>query len=103
MGDFHQQMEKMLFDAAATAVREKATSTLEEVRAGLHEEARRVLAFWHQLDERQEAEGVLNGHIVDRYEAVRAQELIDWGAACAEMDAWKEACVGQASMRNAAV
>ncbi len=44
MGDFHQQMEKMLFDAAATAVREKATSTLEEVRAGLHEEARRVLA-----------------------------------------------------------
>jgi hypothetical protein len=43
MGEFHQQMEKMLFDAAATAVREKATSTLDEVRHGLRDEARRAL------------------------------------------------------------
>jgi hypothetical protein len=43
MGEFHQQMEKMLFDAATTAVREKATSTLDEVRHGLRDEARRVL------------------------------------------------------------
>lgn len=44
MGEFHQQMEKMLFDAAAAAVREKAASTLDELRHGLHEEASRVLA-----------------------------------------------------------
>lgn len=44
VGEFHQQMEKMLFDAASAAVREKASSTLEEVRQGLREEARRVLA-----------------------------------------------------------
>jgi hypothetical protein len=43
MGEFHRQMEKMLFDAAATAVREEATSALDEVRHGLRDEARRVL------------------------------------------------------------
>lgn len=43
MGDFHQQMEKMLFDAAATAVREKASSTMDEVRHSLREEAKRAL------------------------------------------------------------
>jgi hypothetical protein len=44
VGEFHQQMEKMLFDAASAAVREKATSTLDEVRQGLREEAKKVLA-----------------------------------------------------------
>jgi hypothetical protein len=44
MGDFHQQMERMLFDAAATAVREKASSTLDEVRSSLRDEARAALA-----------------------------------------------------------
>ena len=41
---FNQQMEKMLFDAAGAAVRERAISTLDEVRQGLREEAKRVLA-----------------------------------------------------------
>lgn len=44
MGEFHQQMEKMLFEAAAAAVREKAGSTLDEVRRNLRDEARRALA-----------------------------------------------------------
>lgn len=44
MGDFHQQMERMLFDAAATAVREKASSTMDDVRHNLRDEAKRVLA-----------------------------------------------------------
>jgi hypothetical protein len=44
MGEFHQQMEKMLFDAAAAAVREKASSTMDEVRHSLQGEAKRVLA-----------------------------------------------------------
>ena len=51
------------------------------------EEAERVLAFWRKLDEDEQAEGALNGKTIDRYEAARAAELIQWAAACAEMDA----------------
>ena len=51
------------------------------------EEARNTLAFFHGLDERGETEAELNGKVVDRYEAARAQELIDWAEACAERDA----------------
>jgi len=43
VGEFHQQMEKILFEAAGAAVREKATSTLDDVRHGLREEAKAVL------------------------------------------------------------
>lgn len=43
VGEFNQQMEKMLFDAANAAVREKAISALDEVRQGLREQARGVL------------------------------------------------------------
>jgi citrate lyase subunit beta/citryl-CoA lyase len=69
----------------------------EEVAA-----AEQVLAFWKTLDDRQEAEGVLNGQTIDRYEAARAAELLDWAAACAEMDAHKEQMVAQARARQAA-
>ncbi len=44
MGDFHQQMERMLFDAAATAVREQANVTMEDVRHNLRDEAKIALA-----------------------------------------------------------
>ncbi|HWF40262.1 MAG TPA: hypothetical protein VG322_17185 [Candidatus Acidoferrales bacterium] len=44
MGDFHQQMERMLFDAAATAVREQANATMEDVRHNLRDEAKIALA-----------------------------------------------------------
>jgi hypothetical protein len=64
--------------------------------------AEQVLAFWKTLDDRQEAEGVLNGQTIDRYEAARAAELLDWAAACAEMDAHKEQMVAQARARQAA-
>ena len=43
VGEFHRQMERMLFEAAGAAVRERATSTLEEVRHELEEEAKRIL------------------------------------------------------------
>ncbi|MGH9691342.1 MAG: PilZ domain-containing protein [Candidatus Acidiferrales bacterium] len=43
VGEFHQQMEKMLFEAAGAAVRERANSTLQEIRHGLEEEAKRIL------------------------------------------------------------
>jgi hypothetical protein len=55
-----------------------------------------VLAFWNQLDQEEEAEGLLDGKVVDRYEAARATELLDWAAACADMDAHKERMVAQA-------
>lgn len=59
------------------------------------EEARRILAFFRELDEQGEAEGTLDGHIVDRYEAARAEELIEWAAACAEKDAHKARRIAQ--------
>jgi citrate lyase beta subunit len=65
-------------------------------------EAEQVLVFWSKLDEAEEAEGVLNGKVVDRYEAARATELLDWAVACAEMDAHKEHMVAQARARQAA-
>jgi citrate lyase subunit beta/citryl-CoA lyase len=67
------------------------------------EEAERVLAFWKTLGERQEAQGELpDGKVVDRYEAARASELLEWAAACGEMDAHKEHMVAQARGRQAA-
>ncbi len=44
MGDFQQQMEGMLAEAAASAVRDKASSMLAELRASLREEAKQVLS-----------------------------------------------------------
>ncbi len=44
MGNFNQQMERMLFDAAAAAVREKATSTMDDVRHSLRDEAKSALS-----------------------------------------------------------
>jgi citrate lyase subunit beta / citryl-CoA lyase len=62
-------------------------------------EAERVLAFWRQLDTDGEAEGMLDGKVVDRYEAARAAELLEWAEACAEMDARKERMVAAARAR----
>lgn len=67
------------------------TPTTQEV-----EEAERVLAFWATLDEREEAEGLLDDQVVDRYEAARARELLEWAVACTEMDAHKERMVARA-------
>jgi len=44
MGDFQQQMEGMLAEAAGSAVRDRAASILVELRATLREEAKSVLA-----------------------------------------------------------
>jgi phage terminase small subunit len=43
MGEFQQQMELMISEAAATAVREKTTSLVTEIRAGLREDAKTIL------------------------------------------------------------
>jgi citrate lyase subunit beta/citryl-CoA lyase len=67
------------------------TPTPEEV-----EEAKRVLAFFEQIDEQGEVEGALDGRIVDRYEAARATELLEWAEACAQKDAIKAKAQAQA-------
>lgn len=59
-------------------------------------EAERILAFWNELDARGEAEGFLEDKVIDRYEAARATELLEWAVACAEMDAHKERMVARA-------
>jgi hypothetical protein len=43
MGDFQQQMEEMIADAAIAAVQSKAAMLLNDVRSGLRDEAKRVL------------------------------------------------------------
>ncbi len=64
-------------------------------------EAERVLDFWRQLDADGEAEGLLDGRPVDRYEAARASELLEWARACADMDAHKERMVAATRARLA--
>jgi citrate lyase subunit beta / citryl-CoA lyase len=64
--------------------------------------AQQVLAFWSTLDAAQEAQGILEGSVVDRYEAARAAELLEWAALCADMDAHKAHMVGQTHARQAA-
>ncbi len=65
---------------------EGLTPTQEEV-----DDAHRVLEFFGYLDTRGEAEGDMDGHAVDKYEAARAAELIEWAAMCARRDAEKAA------------
>jgi hypothetical protein len=43
MGEFQQQMELMISEAAATAVRENTASLVSEIRAGLREDAKNIL------------------------------------------------------------
>jgi len=43
MGEFQQQMELMISEAAAAAVREKTASLVTEIRAGLREDAKTIL------------------------------------------------------------
>jgi hypothetical protein len=44
VGGFQQQLEKMLFEAAGIAVREKTKATFEELRASLRNELERIVA-----------------------------------------------------------
>ena len=53
------------------------------------DDARRVIAFFDEIDKRGEVEGELDGRVVDTYEADRAIELIEWAEACARRDAEK--------------
>jgi len=67
------------------------TPTPEEVQ-----EAKRILEYFAQLDERSEVEGELDGRTVDKYEAARAAELLEWSELCAQKDAKKAKAQAQA-------
>jgi citrate lyase beta subunit len=67
------------------------TPTPEEVQ-----DAKRVLEYFAQLDERGEVEGELDGRTVDKYEAARATELLEWSELCAQKDAKKAKAQTQA-------
>ena len=43
------------------------------------------------MDARGEAEGDMDGRTIDKYEAARASELIEWAELCARRDAEKAA------------
>jgi citrate lyase subunit beta/citryl-CoA lyase len=60
------------------------TPTPEEVQ-----DAKRVLEYFAQIDERGEVEGEFDGRIVDKYEAARAAGLIEWSELCAQKDTQK--------------
>lgn len=60
------------------------TPTPEEVK-----EAKRILDYFDQIWERGEVEGELDGRMIDKYEAARAAELIEWSELCAQKDARK--------------
>ena len=62
------------------------TPTPEEVTR-----AHRVLAYFNELDQHGEAEGELDGGMVDKYEGARAEELVEWAGLCARRDAEKAA------------
>src|SRR5579859_5149028 len=72
------------------------TPTADEIA-----EAERILDFWAHLEAEQEADGQLGETIVDQYEAARARELLDWAAACADMDARKDRMVARARAQQA--
>ena len=55
------------------------------------EDAHRILEFFRDLDRQGEAEGDMDGRTIDKYEADRAAELIEWAAMCARRDAEKAA------------
>jgi citrate lyase subunit beta/citryl-CoA lyase len=57
------------------------TPSSEEVAA-----AQRLNAFFEEMDSRGETEGTLEGRAVDRWEAARARQLVEWAENCARQE-----------------
>lgn len=66
------------------------TPTAEEVR-----DARAVLEQYAIVQASGETWREIEGRVIDRYEAERARELLDWSAACAERDRVKKEAVAR--------
>jgi citrate lyase subunit beta/citryl-CoA lyase len=72
------------------------TPTDDEVK-----QAHRILELFHALDQQGEVEGDLDGQTVDKYEAARAEELIEWSGLCAARDAEKAGARARTEAENA--
>ena len=67
------------------------TPTADEIR-----EARQVLEDYARLEGTSDTWMEIEGRVIDRYEAGRAKELLDWASLCAERDREKEQAVARA-------
>jgi citrate lyase beta subunit len=54
-----------------------------------------VLEQYRKLADSSDTWVEINGRIIDRYEAARAQELLEWAALCAEQDRMKAEAVAR--------
>jgi len=66
------------------------TPTAEDI-----EDARRVLDLYATLENSSDTWREIDGRIVDRYEAARARDTLDWAAACADRDREKAEAVAR--------
>ena len=73
------------------------TPTEDEIR-----EARHVLEEYAALEASGDAWMEIEGRVIDRYEAERARELLDWASLCAERNREKEQAVARAKATPAA-
>lgn len=73
------------------------TPTEEELR-----DAHWVLAQYERVAAADEAWLEIDGRVIDRYEAQRARDTIEWAAACAERDREKERAVARIRAEMAA-
>lgn len=63
------------------------------------EEARRVLEQYRELETSGETWAEIGGKVVDRYEAARARDLLEWADACARRDREKADAVARVEQR----
>jgi citrate lyase subunit beta/citryl-CoA lyase len=71
------------------------TPTEEEVR-----DAQWVLERYRELAESHDTWIEINGRVVDKYEAARARDTLEWAALCAERDQEKAAAVARVAQRK---
>jgi len=74
------------------------TPTADEVR-----DAHWVLEQYAEVQESGEAWKTIGERIIDRYEAARARELLEWAAACAERNRVKEEAIARVKASATAV
>jgi citrate lyase subunit beta/citryl-CoA lyase len=67
------------------------TPTADEIR-----DAQKVIELYGRLEGTSDTWTEVGGRVIDRYEAGRARELLEWANLCAERDAEKEQAVARA-------
>ena len=64
-------------------------------------DARRVLEAYRVVESRGESWIEIEGRVIDRYEAARAREILEWADACAARDREKAAAVARVNAEHA--